>query len=98
MDTSGPGRIDLTSYTDAEVQHLADSCDAASFGRGGEDVHDESYRKAGKLDKLYFATNFCPELSGLMDAVRPYILEGHNDKALKAELYKLNVYGAHHEK
>ncbi|GJE97692.1 2OG-Fe(II) oxygenase [Phanerochaete sordida] len=92
-NSKGLGRIDFTSHTDDEIKHLADSCDVATFGRGGEDVHDESYRKAGKLDKRHFASNFCPELSGLMHVIRHNVLEGHNGKALKVELYKLNVYG-----
>ena len=75
------------------MQHLAESCDAATFGRGGKDVYDESYRKAGKLDTRHFCASFCPELSGLMHLIRYNILEGHTGKGLKIELYKLNVYG-----
>ena len=87
------GRIDFTSPADEDVQHLAESCDIATFGRGLQDVHDESYRKAGKLDRTHFSANFCPELSGLMDVIRHNILEGHRGKGLRIELYKLNVYG-----
>ncbi|GJE97697.1 2OG-Fe(II) oxygenase [Phanerochaete sordida] len=92
-NSKGLGRIDFSSHADDEIKHLAESCDIATFGRGLEDVHDESYRKAGKLDKGLFSSVFCPELSGLMHAIRHNILEGHTGKALQVELYKLNVYG-----
>ena len=55
---------------------------------------DESYRKAGKLDDKHFAPKFDPERAGLMDAVSPFLLEGHPDMSVRVELYKLNVYGA----
>jgi len=59
-----------------------------------DDVLDESYRKAGKLDRAYFASNFDLERSGLLNAMRSTLLEGHDEKkAIEAELYKLNVYG-----
>lgn len=82
----GLGRIDFTSHTDEQVRRLAEACDIATFGRGHEDVHDESYRKAGKLDKGHFAATFDPEQSGLLHAIRHNVLEGHSGKALKVEL------------
>jgi hypothetical protein len=46
------------------------------------------------MDVTDFATNFTIADSSLMDAVRSELLEGHDsNKSIKAELYKLNVYG-----
>jgi hypothetical protein len=39
-------------------KHLSDACQPATFGVNKEDVLDESYRKAGKMDVTDFATNF----------------------------------------
>ena len=91
----GLGRIDFASYTEDELKHLSDSCTNATFGRGQQDVFDESYRKAGKLDKGQFASSFDPEHSGLLHTIRHNILEGYGGsrKTLHVELYKLNVYG-----
>jgi hypothetical protein len=90
-------RIDLSNASEAELQHLSDTCQPATFGLNQEDVLDESYRKAGKLDVADFATKFVLADSGLMDVVRAELLEGHEStKAIKAELYKLNVYGEAH--
>ena len=76
------------------LAHLAQACDPASFGRNGEDVHDESYRKAGKLDRGAFAVDLDLEKSGLMDVIRHNLLDAKNSQnAIRAELYKLNVYG-----
>ena len=86
-------RINFADATDADIQHLAESCEPATFGLDREDVLDETYRKAGKMDESDFAAKFDPERTGLLDAVRPFLLEGHRDTFVRAELYKLNVYG-----
>lgn len=44
-------------------------CETASFGRGGENVVDEEYRQALKLDKADFAVNFHPHDYGIIDAI-----------------------------
>ena len=45
------------------------------------------------MDTLNFATKFAVADSRLMDVVRSELLEGHeSNKAINAELYKLNVY------
>lgn len=80
--------------TDKNLKQLSDTCEAATFGRNKEDVLDESYRKAGKLDTAHFMTRIDVERSGLMNAIRYDLLEGHDGRRpIKAELYKLNVYG-----
>ena len=57
-----------------EFQDLLAVCQPASFGRGGEDVFDEDYRKAGKLDRDAFATSFCPYEAGIVDIVAQLLL------------------------
>ena len=89
----------------ATVEDLLDNCAPASFGKDGEDILDESYRKAVKLDSDQFSTNFNPYEYGIIGAIAQTLLPGIAkpiaDKARKytfveslgviAELYKLNV-------
>lgn len=58
-------------------------------------MYDETYRKAGKLDASDFMLRFTPETVGLLDIVRAELLvEGlRSTESIRAELYKLNVYG-----
>ncbi|KAJ6554837.1 hypothetical protein B0H19DRAFT_1072184 [Mycena capillaripes] len=88
-------RIDLGNATNDDLTSLATACDEATFGLGKDDVLDLSYRKAGKMDLAKFATRFDVGASGLIDIISPYMLQGENTdgKALRAELYMLNVYG-----
>ncbi|KAI0310143.1 hypothetical protein OF83DRAFT_1071034 [Amylostereum chailletii] len=87
-------RINVASATVDQLLSLADECDPASFGRGNEDVLDETYRKAGKLDNTFFSTPFVPERTTLIDLIRDELLEGpEHARPISAELYKLNVYG-----
>ncbi|KAI0671220.1 hypothetical protein C8Q78DRAFT_974605 [Trametes maxima] len=88
-------RVDLSNASPEELQHLANTCDPATFGIDQKDVYDEAYRKAGKLDAQHFALNFSPERTGLIDILRnELIVEGCSATgAIHAELYKLNVYG-----
>ena len=63
---------------------------------GDQDVLDETYRKAGKLD----ASDFSPKLDvrgrGIVDKICSFLLEGYTaQRGVVAELYKLNVYGQH---
>ena len=90
-------RINLSNASEADLQDLSDACQPATFGVNEEDVLDESYRKACQMDVADFTTNFIVEDSGLMDVIRSELLEGHeSNSAIKAELYKLNVYGEAH--
>lgn len=89
----GISRINLATATDTQLQHLAETCDAATFGRDQKDTFDESYRRAGKLDAAHFAPKFDPERCGLVESVSGFLLEGHADSSVRVELYKLNVYG-----
>ncbi|EMD36269.1 hypothetical protein CERSUDRAFT_137906 [Gelatoporia subvermispora B] len=86
-------RIDCANVSEDELRHLAAVCDPATLGRNDQDVYDESYRRAGKLDSSYFAVKFDPHSCGLLDAIRGDLLEGDKERPIRAELYKLNVYG-----
>ncbi|KAF7338758.1 Fe2OG dioxygenase domain-containing protein [Mycena sanguinolenta] len=91
---NGSRRIDLGKATEDDLANLTATCQKATFGVGGADILDESYRKAGKMDLGKFAA--CFDVSGLLETVVPEILQGqsiNDDKFLKAELYRLNVYG-----
>lgn len=57
--------------------HLLKACQPASFGRAGEAVLDEQYRKAGKLDRSQFATTFCPYEAGIVDVVTQLLVPQH---------------------
>lgn len=86
--------VDLFNVPEAELEHLFNACDPATFGVEQQDILDESYRKAGKMELTDFATKFVVGESGLMDVIRSELLEGHKStQAIKTELYKLNVYG-----
>lgn len=57
------------------------------------DVPDESYRKAGKLDTGSFSVDLDLVQSGLMEIIRSELLKAKDsEKAVHADLYKLNVY------
>jgi hypothetical protein len=60
-----------------DFEHLLKACQPASFGRAGEGVHDETYRKAGKLDRSQFATTFCPYEAGIVDVVTQLLVPQH---------------------
>lgn len=88
------GRVDLSNSTPEDLDRLSDACQPATFGVNREDVYDESYRKAGKLDIPNFAPSFDIGSTGLVDIVRDALLDGEDDqRRIKAEMYKLNVYG-----
>jgi hypothetical protein len=46
----------------------------ATFARAGEEVLDEDYRKAGKLDRGNFTTDFCPYAAGIADTLTQMLL------------------------
>jgi hypothetical protein len=84
----------LLQATDAELGLLAQSCEPATFGLNQEDVLDESYRKACKMNRDKFATTFNLEESKILESVGAELLARRGGKKfLRAELYKLNVYG-----
>ncbi|KAI0727102.1 hypothetical protein C8Q72DRAFT_475640 [Fomitopsis betulina] len=87
-------RIDFIQTTDEELRHLAESCDVATFGVKNENVHDESYRKAGKLNTEHFSVGLDLIGTGLLDVIQTEFLEVYKDTPpIRAERYNLNVYG-----
>ena len=83
-----------TGLDEEAFQQLLHDFQPATFGRGGEDVYDLSYRRAGKLDASKFFTNFDIHESGILDKVARWLLPGvstpTNSCSISAELYKLN--------
>ncbi|KUJ14348.1 uncharacterized protein LY89DRAFT_784308 [Mollisia scopiformis] len=82
-------------------EELLKTCAPATFGRNNEDILDESYRKAGKLDREQFSINFHPHDYGIVDAIAQTLLpqidgaflkERVEHRGLLAELYKVNIY------
>ncbi|KAI5987504.1 hypothetical protein EDD15DRAFT_2552791, partial [Pisolithus albus] len=92
-DGSGVSRIDFSSPTPEELGSLSNACQPASFGVNHERVYDESYRKAGEMNIASFATRFSARNAGLILTVRQELLGRNENRNIKVELYKLNVYG-----
>ncbi|KAI0061742.1 hypothetical protein BV25DRAFT_1805391 [Artomyces pyxidatus] len=87
-------RINLANASPQELDDLAGACQPAGFGLNHENVYDETYRKAGKMDTDTFSTPFVPERTTLVDTLRSDLLEGlQSSNQIIFELYKLNVYG-----
>ncbi|KAI0786685.1 hypothetical protein C8Q75DRAFT_734628 [Abortiporus biennis] len=82
-------RIDFYNHTEAQIKELANTCDAATFGVNQQNVLDEAYRKAEKMDSNNFSTNFNPYNSGIINIARTSLNINRN---VYVELYKLNVY------
>jgi hypothetical protein len=81
-----------TTVDDAQVEQLVQACQPATSGIQQKDVLDESYRKAWKMDAVKFATNFNPINTGIIQAIHDLLLKD-SESSIRAELYKLNVYG-----
>ena len=88
-------RLDLAKASDQSgaLDDLEKACDPATFGVDQQDVFDTSFRKAGKLDKEYFSLNVDVDGLGILEAVRTGLFSAPQEKTIRAELYKLNVYG-----
>ncbi|KAI5205462.1 hypothetical protein E4T39_02975 [Aureobasidium subglaciale] len=74
---SGKGqtlRLPTDTNNDTAFTNLISSCEPAAFGRGGENVYDEQYRKATKLDVSDFCTDFCPYQTGIIDIVSQLLM------------------------
>ncbi|KAK3357906.1 hypothetical protein B0T25DRAFT_451645 [Lasiosphaeria hispida] len=78
------------------LNQLLQDMQPATFGLGGKDVYDESYRKALKLDPTRFSSTLNPYTLGIIDiisqALLPSLRHAKQTRAVKAELYKLNIY------
>ncbi|KAF8133299.1 hypothetical protein EV363DRAFT_1162239 [Boletus edulis] len=85
-------RVDFSNAGVDDLEVLYRACKPAEFGRNGDNVFDESYRKAGKMDLISFATLLDPRSLGIHEQVSKALLT-QNYATMDAELYKLNVYG-----
>ncbi|TDL25169.1 hypothetical protein BD410DRAFT_743915 [Rickenella mellea] len=81
------------SATEEQLNELANACHPAKFGTGDVDVLEETYRKAVKMDVSNFSLNMNPERSGLVEAVKLQLLGLDDQRDIRLEPYKLNVYG-----
>ncbi|KAK0501730.1 hypothetical protein EDD18DRAFT_1307178 [Armillaria luteobubalina] len=86
--------INLAHPMDAELNTLAEACKPATFGRDSEEVLDDTYRKALKLDTILFATTLDLQMTKILDQIRVDLMDGliSTEKRIRPELYKLNVY------
>jgi hypothetical protein len=64
----------LEESTKANVDQLVQDTIPASFGRDGDEVYDETYRKASKLDPFAFASTVNPYDLGIVDAITQVLL------------------------
>ncbi|KAI1062968.1 hypothetical protein LB507_005760 [Fusarium sp. FIESC RH6] len=92
-------RLPLTDdATQESLGLLLNACQPATFGFGNQEVLDEEYRKAGKMDPNDFCTDFNPYEHGIVDTINQALAQGSHSAGkglgVKAELYKLNVYSA----
>ncbi len=98
-DASSSHKVTLPVKDDERpmFEQLLKDCSPASFGRGGKDVMDETYRKAGKLDEAAFCTNFNPYALGIVETAAQALVLNNKTQTngthvgIRAELYKLNV-------
>lgn len=65
------------------------------LGLAGQDVYDETYRKALKMNPEEFCSTFDPYSLGIVDSVAqtllPSFLDSTTHRAVEAKLYKLNA-------
>ncbi|VUC28823.1 unnamed protein product [Clonostachys rosea] len=88
--------LPLAPKSKNDIQRLLDGTEPATFGRGGEDVYDEAYRKALKMETTAFCSTFDPYSLGIIDTIAqvllPSIVDSSTHRSVRAELYKLNLY------
>ena len=79
---------------------LVKVCQPATLGIEGNDILDENYRKAIKLDASMFASSLHPHDYGIIESVQQNLFPkmipggqaiGFGPQGVRAELYKLNV-------
>ncbi|KAH9966986.1 hypothetical protein BJV74DRAFT_954321 [Russula compacta] len=68
--------INLADATLDELEGLAQACEPASFGLNKEDVSDETYRNAGKIDLEGFSSTLDLAQTDLIKIIRDYLREG----------------------
>ena len=85
--------LNFKQTTEEQLATPPQACHPASFGIAQEDVLDEPYRKAAKMECADFATQFSPFSSKVVDKIRGSLFQGRNNTSIHVEMYKLNVYG-----
>lgn len=60
--------------TQASLHELVAHMQPATFGRNSEDVYDESYRRALKMDTSAFCSTFNPYELGIIDTIAQLLL------------------------
>lgn len=83
--------MNIRNPEDTQVQLLAKLCEPATFGRNQEDLLDETYRKAGKMDIENFALSLDLGQLQIPEKIASELLV--DGRPFRWELYKLNVYG-----
>jgi hypothetical protein len=71
---SSGGKVIFPSSESSELEQLLKACTPATFGSGGKDILDETYRKARKLDRGNFSVDFHPHDYGILDAIAQTLL------------------------
>ncbi|KAK1593710.1 uncharacterized protein LY79DRAFT_658873 [Colletotrichum navitas] len=83
--------VQKTEEAQVAFARLVDDCQPATFGRNEQEVLDETYRKAGKMDETAFK-------HGIIDTVLQSLARvdksSNVNRGVRAELYKLNIYSA----
>ena len=83
------GHIDLGNATFDELEKLTQACEPATFGLNQEDVLDETYRKAGKLDPESSSLMLDLSKTNLQKIIGDYLLESTqrqiSDRAIQAK-------------
>jgi hypothetical protein len=78
-----------------ELDRLVQDSRPATFGRGGQDVYDKSYREALQTGPDAFCSTFEPYSLGIIDTMAqvlpPSVLDSRTHRGVQAELCKLNV-------
>ncbi|KAK2052717.1 hypothetical protein LY76DRAFT_583010 [Colletotrichum caudatum] len=90
--------VQQAEESQASFVQLVQGCQPATFGRNSQEILDETYRRAGKMDESAFCTSFNPYEHGIIDTVLHSLAPTDKSSAVKrgvrAELYKLNIYSA----
>ncbi|KAJ3040711.1 hypothetical protein HDV00_010604 [Rhizophlyctis rosea] len=86
--------LPIKNNVEVSLKPLLSVTKNATFGRGGEEVNDTSYRSALQLEPSQFATSFDLSSYTLLDEIRNIMMPNHS--SIRAHLYKLNVYGKGH--
>ena len=78
------------------MEQLTQACEPVSFTKKHDEVSDETYRKAGKMDSERFAPMLDLFHTDLIKIIYDSLLEGSQaTNRIKTELYKLDVYSTH---